>query len=297
VKSSAFRLPPSAFASPRGMTLVELLVVLAILALLTTVAVTSTDVLMGQGRYEATQRTLAEIRRAVIDDGSLGGGNSGTLAGFVVDMGRPPTSLDELLAAPTRFALHRVWGFDSAGDGIDVQLAGGWHGPYVRLGPGQEALRDGWGRDLVFELTGGGVLTIFSKGADGDSELPEDGYNRNLGVQIAPDDYLASPLTFHVRELGDSGNAQDPQLAAGEQVKLRFYHVAPSTGEVVLEEVNLPTFQYRVEGFPGGTVAARGLVTGGATVRMSPVCYVTIRPRSTCYQKLILPRVLSSTGD
>ena len=48
-----------------GMTLVELLVVLAILALMTTVAVTSTDVFMSQGRYEATTKTLTDIQEAV----------------------------------------------------------------------------------------------------------------------------------------------------------------------------------------------------------------------------------------
>ena len=85
-----------------GMTLVELLVVLAILALMTTVAVTSTDVFMSQGRYEATTHALTDIQEAV-----LGPPNSrqadGTLIsmGFVADMGRSPlcTSLDPTLAA------------------------------------------------------------------------------------------------------------------------------------------------------------------------------------------------------
>ena len=41
----------------RGLTLVELLVVLTILAIMTTVAITLTDGLVDQGRYDATQRT------------------------------------------------------------------------------------------------------------------------------------------------------------------------------------------------------------------------------------------------
>ena len=70
------------------MTLIELLVVLAILALLTTVAATSTDVFLGQGRYDATTATLSNIQES-----ALGPPNArqadGTLVntGIVADMG------------------------------------------------------------------------------------------------------------------------------------------------------------------------------------------------------------------
>ena len=72
-----------------GMTLVELLVVLAILALLTTVAVTSSDVVLSQGRYEATTRTLTDIQEAVLGPPNARQAD-GTLVstGFVADMGR-----------------------------------------------------------------------------------------------------------------------------------------------------------------------------------------------------------------
>ena len=74
-----------------GMTLVELLVVLAILALLTTVAVTSSDVVLSQGRYEATKRTLTDIQEAVLGPPNARQAD-GTLIsmGFVADVGRSP---------------------------------------------------------------------------------------------------------------------------------------------------------------------------------------------------------------
>src|SRR5262245_61384856 len=53
--------------SPRaGLTLIELLVVLLILSILTVVAVQATDVLVDQGRYDNTQRTLQSIDDAVV---------------------------------------------------------------------------------------------------------------------------------------------------------------------------------------------------------------------------------------
>ena len=68
--------------SCRGMTLVELLVVLAILAIMTTVAVTSSDVFLSQGRYDATIRTLTDIQEAV-----LGPPNARQSDGTLVSMG------------------------------------------------------------------------------------------------------------------------------------------------------------------------------------------------------------------
>ena len=71
-----------------GMTLLELLVVLAILALMATAAVTSTDVLLSQGRYEATTRTLANIQDSVLGP-PIARQADGTLisTGFVADLG------------------------------------------------------------------------------------------------------------------------------------------------------------------------------------------------------------------
>ena len=75
-----------------GLTLVELLVVLAILIILTTVAISATDQFLEQARHDATQRTLQSIQDAIMGpanqrapDGSM------VITGFVSDMGRLPT--------------------------------------------------------------------------------------------------------------------------------------------------------------------------------------------------------------
>ena len=133
------------------MTLVELLVVLAILALMTTVAVTSSDVFMSQGRYEATTRTLTDIQEAVLGPPNARQAD-GTLIslGFVADVGRSPDStssdptlaLSELWAQPSGVAPFSL--IQSAND-TDVVVPCGWRGPYLRLGVGQTSIRDGWG--------------------------------------------------------------------------------------------------------------------------------------------------------
>ena len=150
--------------SGRGMTLIELLVVLAILALLTTAAVTSSDVFMGQGRYDATSRTLSDIQEAVLGPANAfqPGGNIIT-SGFVADMGRLPncTSTD------TTVGLSELW-IQPAGGSFTISPASdsevlvpcGWRGPYLRLPVGESSLRDGWGQS-------DGLARFLSRGQPG----------------------------------------------------------------------------------------------------------------------------------
>jgi hypothetical protein len=216
------------------MTLVELLVVLAILALMTTVAVTSSDVFMSQGRYEATTRMLTDIQEAV-----LGPPNprqaDGTLIslGFVADMGRSPVStsndptlaLSELWAQPSGVAPFSL--IQSAND-TDVVVPCGWRGPYLRLGVGQTSIRDGWGNPLNLfgdlsgdpAVLGGPILSVSSGGAGSSTASP---YNAPLAVNIAPAPILVSG---NVYLLDSNGNPTNPTTA----VQVWMYGPNPSTG-------------------------------------------------------------------
>ena len=102
----------------RGLTLV---VVIAILAVLSTVALRSLTGVVSQARFEATQRTLDQIYEAIVGaandrqpDGTL------VISGFIADMGRPPRAqlatnasgvfltLNELLSPPAGALLFDV---------------------------------------------------------------------------------------------------------------------------------------------------------------------------------------------
>jgi len=173
----------------RGFTLLELVVVIAILAVLSTVAMRALTGVASQSRFEATQRTLDQIREAILGaaydrqpDGTL------IISGFIADMGRPPRALDELINQPVGaplFDVRRV-----AAD-PEVLVAGGWHGPYLRLPAGSTNLCDGWGAALAESPDGNGFIgTVSSFGADG---LPGGtGYDLDLSSQIVTADYSAS---------------------------------------------------------------------------------------------------------
>lgn len=135
----------------RGLTLLELVVVLAILAVLALVAVLSTETVVDQSRYDVTRRTLDNTQDAVLGLPNADP-NSAQLAGFVADTGRlplavgtdPATQLAELWSNPRGLP---AFGLANSTD-PDVKLLVGWRGPYLRLPPqlaGPPRLLDGWG--------------------------------------------------------------------------------------------------------------------------------------------------------
>lgn len=279
-----------------GLTLVELLVVLVILSVLTVVAVQATDTLLDQGRFDATQRTLQEIRQAIT--GTPSQATFAGVAGFAADLGRLPISLDELLVNPTSgpgmMFNHAVQTFDSDGDGTaDVALATGWRGPYLRLAPGAATtnFRDGWGNPFNWMGPAGSNpnLLIRSFGSDGQADPPSDGYKADVAVVIQPQDWQSKLISFRVYELDTDNNKIDPNLGT-DTLEVRIYGANSSTGQATLitPAVAAP-FQYTLVNRAIGPLAVRAVRLNGTTVvKRSAVFYWTVTPQSDHYQELIL---------
>lgn len=161
--------PGLAAAGPvrRGLTLLELIVVLVILAALGTVIITQTTSLADETRYRQTTATLEQLQDAVIGRTATAGEDPTSVApGFVADVGRLPRAdaslgMSELWdreapgagAPPMPFAVQTLTGLDD-----DLQLACGWRGPYARLPIGSDNLSDGWGRPFTLLKSDGDVV-------------------------------------------------------------------------------------------------------------------------------------------
>lgn len=113
--------------------MVELLVVLVILGLLTSVAAPRVLGYLGRARTDTAKLELRNFQTA--------------LDMFVIDVGRYPTQqegLDALMAAPQRVS--------------------GWNGPYLEV---DSLPQDPWGRPYQYRQPGqSGKYEIFSLGAD-----------------------------------------------------------------------------------------------------------------------------------
>lgn len=168
------------------MTLLELLVVVAILAILASVAIQSTSEIGEQTRYDATQKTVEAFRGAVLGpSGQLAPDGSSILSGFLSDMGRLPLaksittadgdqqgSLLELYSESLpgdlkAYSVHTVtsgntfatlgsgdWSrhtnevFGGLASGF-IRVPAGWRGPYLRKPSSVYTLVDGWEKPIV----------------------------------------------------------------------------------------------------------------------------------------------------
>jgi len=245
-KSKGFRSP----ASNAGMTFVELLVVLLILAILSAVALRSTTGLAEQARHESTIRTLENIEEAILGPRPWmrqSHSNSPIITGFVADIGRLPRAVDPDPFDPDNplqpqelwdrgaLAPFAVYSFtDPDHSSVTVQVPAGWRGPYLALSPGQDELKDGWGNEFqLFNALGNQagegdpIVRVRSLGRDNlpggveydaDTEFP--------GKEIDGSDYQA------VIKIEVTGVITD-----GEGVIVRMYGPDPVTGEasVVLD--------------------------------------------------------------
>lgn len=251
----------------RGFTLLELVIVLAILAVVTAVATREVGHVQDQRRFEVSQAGLESLRNAV-----LGSPLEATADGaqqtvnFLADMGRLPRT-----AGATNLNLSELWSnpgvpFDMrpavSGSGVpvgeedpQVLVPGGWRGPYIRLPLGVETLRDGWGnpytspmdpapanpdgvgyarlRDIADQpltSTGQEVRVVRHLGANGIRNAADTGYDQDMAIVFSNETILAG-LKGIVEVQGEDA-AADPDPSA--VVAVRAFGPDPANAARIL---------------------------------------------------------------
>lgn len=175
-----------------GFTLVELLVVVLILAILTTIAVRGMEGLHDQSRFDGTRQGLAELDDAIVGPaGRSRPDGTPLITGFVADMGRLPIAvagepLQELWVKPAAATPLSIL---AAPSDAEVLVETGWRGPYLRLGAGSASLRDGWGNPFLARTPAGAIAAVgapiaqvASQGADNAAGGTE--YDADLDVRF-----------------------------------------------------------------------------------------------------------------
>ena len=124
----------STYRRARGVTLLELLVVLMILSIVLTAAVKTWDVTLERGRAETTARKLDQLVAVIVGDPDYIVAGHRADFGFVGDEGLVPAHLSDLIIPP--------FNPDSV-----------WRGPYLRSTFNQSANGyriDGWGDTIIY---------------------------------------------------------------------------------------------------------------------------------------------------
>jgi prepilin-type N-terminal cleavage/methylation domain-containing protein len=153
----------------QGFTLLEMLIVVAILSALAFGAVAMVDESDEHVRFDSNKTRLIKLREGVIGDPSAFLNRPPIIQGYVADMGRLPNNVTELINQGDQPS----WSFDST-----ASLWAGWRGPYLQTfveNLGLKTYPDGWGntgdtnnfgwRFDVDQLAG--TILAQSYGADG----------------------------------------------------------------------------------------------------------------------------------
>lgn len=133
-----------------GFSLIEVIIAIAIISILASMAVPYAAKLIDKSREEATRKEMEELSNAILGDPKIPTG------GFVGDVGRVPGNVNQLnvrtappLPAPPQ---------GGAGGGfLGVKI--GWYGPYVNTGFDNQAyLNDAWGTAYAYGNPGAGQI-------------------------------------------------------------------------------------------------------------------------------------------
>lgn len=288
-----------------ALTLLELVVVLAILATLTLVAVVSTEGVVEQGRFDVTQRTLQNI-----DDAVLGPEGKPEAVSFVSDMGsrpklleaNPETQLRELWMNPPDFPLRPYSPIAPASNqDPEIKLNSGWRGPYLRLPLGRMSLVDGWTRPFSLQVDGGGYLL---QATNMFADLPEP-YNQPLALArthaTESVGEVRGTLTIAVPSSSPPSNAtvqlklfvpngRDLTTGVSEPLPTQYPEFNATT---TVGANTLYTTSFAFSGVPAAPVALRAYANAAAITdtnrsNKTTIHYFRVPPRGTVYRDLYL---------
>lgn len=256
--------------SRQGFTLLEMVVVLAILAVVTALATREVGYVQDQQRFEASQRGLETIRDAVLADERAADGTR-VWSGFVTDVGRLPTNgVWELWRNGTGWTN----GVRRAEDDAEVWVSGGWRGPYLRLPLDATNLTDGWGNAFTSQwVTASNLWRVSHLGANGVAG------GSNYAQDVAHDFPADATLAWVWGLVEVNTNLA---LAAGDQILVRVFHPDGRSESSPAIPLPFPTNQVTwavSDPVPVGLRAVRAYVLGSGmtTNYRSPIRYVTLR--------------------
>lgn len=193
--------------SSKGFTVLELIVVVGILALITSLSTKYLVKEANQQRAAITMKRIDQIRYAIIGDSSRTLNNQPAFSGYIADTGQLPRYLRDLLSNNYCTDLRQRDKEQCIAAGNEWRVASNWKGPYLEasslkdIKDENEALiatipvfRDGWGNH--------GAM----------SKAPDSRDNLNFGWDFTVDKEKSE--TIRIASLGLNGSAKDDSSSA-----------------------------------------------------------------------------------
>lgn len=124
-----------------GFTLIEVVMVIALLAIISIVAIPNFIDLRDDAKSAITKDEMAAIKRAIVGDGRAQSGGVYTFPGYEADAGALPSSLTDLVVRPASVGTY------------DPVTRLGWRGPYVDSATTSNYQKDAWDTAYVFSTS------------------------------------------------------------------------------------------------------------------------------------------------
>lgn len=139
-----------------GFTLIELVMVIILLGILSTIAIPKVTDVIKTARIKATKGEMTEIKKALMGDPSAVSGGVLVDRGFNGDIGHLPSTLDELVTQGSYPNWNRF-------------TQRGWNGPYISTDftSNNEWKLDAWGHAYEIYSPTAGDTSLLSYGPDG----------------------------------------------------------------------------------------------------------------------------------
>ncbi|HDL04730.1 MAG TPA: prepilin-type N-terminal cleavage/methylation domain-containing protein [candidate division Zixibacteria bacterium] len=228
--------------SEKGMTLIELVMVIIIIGIISGVAMKSMDSAIETGRIESTRKEMQALADAIVGNPDLLNNGNRIDFGYVGDVGSLPANLDALVSAPGGYTT--------------------WNGPYISnnfVESSDDYKKDAWGVDYQYSAG----LTITSTGS-----------GSNITKRLASD---AADLTSNsIRGVVlDAGSIPPGTHYSEVEISIDYPDGAGSTTGTTVNPA--AGGNYALTGLPIGNHTVTAVYT---TTNDTVISYVTVPPRS-----------------
>ena len=200
----------------RGFTLIEMVIVIVIIGIISTIALRSIQGTIDQARFDDTVKEMNVIARAILGDERLVSGGVRSDFGYVGDVGSLPTNLDALVTRPSGFAT--------------------WAGPYFSSDfaeNSQDHLRDAWNDPYAYSggltiISAGGGNTITRRLADTITDLTSNTVNGIVrDKSLAPPGDSAAIVVVTIEYPDGAGSLTSSSIAPNASGEFSFANSIP----------------------------------------------------------------------
>ena len=228
-----------------GFTLIEIVIVIIILGLLSSIAIRQIGTQVDTAQYEQTKKELDQLALAIVGNPDIRTNGARTDFGYVGDVGALPPNLTALVTNPGGYTT--------------------WDGPYIDPGPnGNDYLTDAWASAYVYSNTnirsvgaGSNIDKLFAPNSTSLLSNTVEGYLVDAGNQPPGTSYMDSVLVELIYPDGSGGltTASTALNASGN-----FIFATVPVGNHLLRSIHIPTSDsttYQVSVEPGSHLKLR----------------------------------------